>query len=838
MYLPVDDLRAPLLEAVADCGRVVVRAPTGSGKSTRIPPMLAASGMAGDGQVVVLQPRRLAARMLAARVAREAGCELGEHVGYQIRLDNRSGPRTRILYVTEGILLRRMIDDPELRGIGAVVFDEFHERHLFGDITLARALDLQEQRRPDLKVLVMSATLEGIPLEKYLEPCRALESSGRTHPVEIEHTRTDPTDEPVWETAARAVARAFPVAGGHALVFMPGAYEIAKTVQALRSHLEGNTPVLPLHGELPPAEQDRAVESGGEARVIVSTNVAETSLTIEGVTLVVDSGLARIPRYDPHRGIDTLLIEKISRASADQRAGRAGRTAPGKCLRLWSERDHARRPAHETPEVRRLDLAEVVLTLKAAGVEDLAAFRWIEPPEQAALARAAELLTDLGALDADGAITSTGRRMLSFPVHPRYARMFVEAGRLGCVRAAAMIAALSQSRNILLRADRRIEAERADLFGGGRSDFSVLLRAQAWAARQDFRPSACRRLAVHADSARQVAKLHQQFLDIAADRGLPVEDAPADDEAIAKCVLAGFADHVARRRGAGTLLCDVVHGRRAMLARNSVARDSRLVVAAEIAEIGSSDGGVKTTLSLVTEIEEAWLRELFPGNFSETRGVCFDSGANRVVERSEKKFRDLVLESIDREAKPSAAASACLAAEIVRGDLPLPGWNEQADQFVHRVNCLAQWMPDAGIRPIGEAERELIVAEICDGALSHREVKDRSVLPHLEKWLGAEQRRTLDRFAPARVPLPGGREAKLVYSGNGEPPVLRARIQEIYELREAPAVAAGRVRVTMEILAPNHRPIQRTQDLASFWKDAYPGIKPQLQRRYPKHEWR
>src|SRR6185436_766415 len=439
--LPIYELESTLLTRLKETPRLILSSPTGSGKSTQVPQMLLKHGLLDRGQVVILQPRRLAARLLAARVAEELGVELGREVGYQIRFDNVSGPSTKIKYVTEGILLRQMIQDPALAGVSALIFDEFHERHLYGDITLARALDLQERTRPDLRILVMSATLDGDRLETYLKPCARLASEGRTFPVSITHA-AEADDRPVWEQAADAFARH--AGEGDVLIFMPGGYEISRTIDALRDRFEAKGYLLlPLHGELPPREQDAAVARYPRPKVVVSTNVAETSLTIDGIRLVIDSGLARIPRYDPYRGINTLGVDKISRASADQRAGRAGRTAPGACVRLWTAQDHARRPARELPEIRRLDLAEVVLTLKAADVVDLRKFRWLDPPDETSLSHAEELLGDLGALKG-GAITELGRRMLAFPVHPRYARMLLAAQKEGCVRDAALVAALTQ----------------------------------------------------------------------------------------------------------------------------------------------------------------------------------------------------------------------------------------------------------------------------------------------------------------------------------------------------------------------------------------------------------
>ncbi|HSY54502.1 MAG TPA: helicase-related protein, partial [Opitutaceae bacterium] len=594
--LPIYELEPAVVAALRASGRLIVQAPTGSGKSTQIPQMLLRHGLLGArGEVTVLQPRRLATRLLAKRVAEEAGSPLGETVGYQIRLESRVSERTRIRFVTEGILLRQMSFDPALRGVSAVVFDEFHERHLYGDISLARALQIQKSTRPDLKIMVMSATLDAAVLRDYLSPCEVLTSQGRSFSVKIEYLprAVDFEREPVWDVATRECVRIAAETPGDLLVFMPGAYEINRTVQAVQGERALRDFVtFPLHGELPPDAQDRAVARYATRKIIVSTNVAETSLTIDGVTAVIDSGLARLARYDPHRGINTLLIEKISAASADQRAGRAGRTAPGVCVRLWTEREHAQRPPQELPEVKRLDLAEVVLTLKASGIDDVINFPWLEKPDPRSLERAELLLTDLGAIHPEGGvpsprnegmagegtrpttagkITDLGRKMLRFPVHPRYARMLLEADARGCVRPVALMAALVQGRNFLLRGvPKEVDQAREDLLGEEHeSDFFLLMRAWRYADKNNYAIDACRRLGVHAQAARQVGPLFDQFLEIAAKEGLDVSEKRVDGVAVRKCVLAGFSDHLAKRLDAGTLRCELVHNRRGVLARES-----------------------------------------------------------------------------------------------------------------------------------------------------------------------------------------------------------------------------------------------------------------------------
>jgi ATP-dependent helicase HrpB len=882
--LPIYELEASLVAALRAQGRVVVQAPTGSGKSTQIPQMLRSHGFLDTGEVVVLQPRRLAARMLAKRVAEEVGCALGDEVGYQIRLESRVSAKTKIRFVTEGILLRQMSFDTRLKGVAALVFDEFHERHLYGDISLARAMQIQATTRPDIKIVVMSATLDAQGLAEYLAPCEILTSQGRSFPVAIEYLpKTVNFDsDPVWEVAARECARVAGQTEGDFLVFMPGAYEIGRTVQAIGARRELNgCAVLPLHGELPPEAQDRAVARTRERKIIVSTNVAETSLTIDGVTIVVDAGLARQAKFDPNRGINTLLMEKISRASADQRAGRAGRTAPGRCVRLWTEREHGQRAAQELPEVKRLDLAEVVLTLKASGIDDVAAFPWLEKPDPKGLERAEALLADLGALSAQGSeilnskqlnpketaagsgmgvppmipnadygrdarattITETGRRMLRFPVHPRYARMLIEADERGCVRPVALMAALTQGRSFLQRGlPRAVDDAREEAVGEEMaSDFFLLMRAWSFAEQARYDLDACRRLGIHAQGARAVGPLFASFLEIAAKEGLDVSDRGVDVVAVSKCVLAGFSDQVAKRLDTGTLRCELVHGRRGFLARESAIQKAPLLVVAEVSEIGRGDGEVSTLLSLATAIEEPWLKELFPADYREERGVVYDAQMKRVITRRERRFRDLVLEAkVSGDDAPLSDAAALLTREVLEGRIKIEAWDESVEQWIVRVNRMAEWFPELEVNPLTEADRATLIEQICYGELGARAVmnKDKAdIMAVLRDWLTAEQLAVIDDYLPEKLVMANGRKAKLEYAKEG-PPVLAARIQELYGIEGKFTLGHGRVPVKIHVLAPNHRPIQVTDDLTSFWRDMYPGVKAELSRRYPRHEWR
>ena len=839
--LPIDGLQADLAAACGRVRRLVLRAPTGSGKSTRIPQMLLDLNLV-QGQIVVLQPRRIAARLLAARIAQERGVRLGGEVGYQIRFERVESAQTRIKFVTEALLLRQMASDPELKGVGAVVFDEFHERNLHSDVALALARRLQETHRPDLLIMAMSATLDTEGVAKWLGSAETLAADGRAYPVQIEYTHLPRNStRPIWDAAAEQVRRVLSEeAEGDILVFMPGSYEIMRTIGAVRNLPEsGGVDILPLYGELPPEEQDRAVKPSPGRKVIVATNVAETSLTIPGVRAVVDAGLARIARFDPHRGIDTLLVEPVSQASAEQRAGRAGRTGPGRCIRLWSQTDHEARPLREVPEIKRVDLSETILLLLSSGWGEAATFPWYEKPDDKALQRALTVLADLGAVDAHGKLTNLGRRMSVFPAHPRYARMLLAAGDLDCVYEVCRIAGLAQGRDILFRkVDDRTENARDSVEQEDGSDFFPRLALLQRAVEMKFDADACDRFGVHGQAARQADQAARQFLRLAEGQGLPVSDRIADPAAVRRCLLLGFSDRLAVRLDAGTLRCALVHGRTGELRRESSIRNAKLLVAAEVDEI-QARGGVTTYLSLATAIEEAWLQELFPSEFSTVNQVRYDGSQRRVVTRVERRFRDLVLEAKERDDAPSDAASRLLAEEVAAGRLELEKWDAPVDAWIRRVNFLSKHCPELGIPPFDEAARRMVIEEVCAGAVAYRDIRDRPVFGVVRGWLTHEQAMALESYCPEKIILPRKKHpARIEYTEDGQAEV-EATVQELYDFPGSKLrVCLGKVPMVVCIQSPARRTQQRTTDLDAFWKGSYEGVKKELRGRYPKHEWR
>ncbi len=846
LSLPIYSVADQIVDGLANCGRVVLSAPTGSGKSTQVPQILL-DRLQIEGEIVVLQPRRLAARLLAKRVSQERNSRLGEEVGYQVRFEKVVGPDTRIRFVTEAIFLRQVLNDPQLSGVGAVIFDEFHERNLTADMGVACALQTMRLHRSDLKIVVMSATLDVDALQTYLEPCQRVEASGRLYPVATRYmgAALNRDAAPVWERAANAfricVREKF---DGNVLVFMPGAYEIRKTIVAIESLPESSGySVLPLHGELSTDAQEKVLSISDQPKVIVSTNVAETSITIENVHAVIDGGLARIARFDSRRGINSILIEPISRASAEQRAGRAGRMGPGICLRLWSEAEHAARAAQNTPEVKRVDLSESMLLLTAAGIEDLSTFDWVEAPDPEKLEQASKLLMDLGAIHADGSITEIGQKMAVFPLHPRYARMLIEADRRGVVRSIALIVALSQGRSFYrVSRDKRIrkaQIQQIEDVVDRRSDHFVHLRAWQLAQANGFKPAACSELGIHAGAARQAGEIARQLLRLAEMQGLSIQptDSVEETERVCKCILVGFSDHLAKRNDTGTRRCRMVDKRSGELRRESVVEQS-LFVAAEVEE-RELRGEVTLLLGMTTAVEQKWLSELFSGDFSDKVLTVFDPRMRRVVCYQECLFRDLVLASSEQGKPDLEQAAILLTKEVLEGRLKMKQWDSAVEDWIRRVNFVATHCPEAEISVINDSARQLLTEQICYGAISYKEIKDRLVLEIVKGWVRPEQHYFLDSYAPAEMQLPRRRNSvKVRYESDGRA-FIASKLQDFYDVPGSQLVVAnGKVPLLVELLAPNQRPVHLTDDLDGFWNGVYPAIRKELAGRYPKHEWR
>ena len=855
--LPIDVVLPNLVAALQTSNCVVLRAPAGAGKTTRVPPALLMAGLAEDKtagknnrQIVMLEPRRIAARTAARRMAFERGEKVGQTVGYRVRFEESVSRDTRILVVTEGVLLRRLQDDPFLEDIELVVFDEFHERRLDSDLALAMVRRVQQTVRPELRILVMSATLDPAAIAKYLGNCPIVESEGRLHPVRIDYLRHGDLRagerQHMTDLATRGVETVLQQTSGDVLVFLPGVGEIMKTRTELEPLLRRhNLEVLPLFGDMTPEEQDRVLSPCDRRKIVLSTNVAETSVTIEGVTAVVDTGLARQMNFDADVGLDRLELTPISKASTDQRAGRAGRTQPGVCLRLWEESAQRRRPDFDAAELHRVDLSSAVLRLFAWGETDIAAFPWFEAPPAESIDHAVKLLRLLGAIDESG-ITSLGQMIVQLPVAPRIGRLLVEAFRLGQPDRAALMAAMLSERDPFLRgpaADRN--ARGAGNQSGGirttsihRSRSDVLDRLHAV---EDFLStgqtnSPCGEINRNAvRTLTQVAKQLGSSLHSECDRRFArttnassmSED--ASDEVLLRALVAGFPDRVARRRDVTSDKGLMVGGRGVKLGPKSAVQKSPLFLCVDI------DGaGIEAAVRQASEVQREWLPA---DQVRSGEELFFHPSQKQVVARRRVAFADLILDE-----SPTAITDREAAAEVLfdaaKGQLEsvIPSDDDAFSNFVARVRCLKQWMPDLPLPAFDDSTMLEVLHELCHGRRSFADLKSAPWLSTLQSKMDYALVQTIEREAPERITVPTGSRMRLAYE-EGRPPILAVRIQEIFGMKATPRIAGGRVPVLLHLLAPNMRPQQVTDDLASFWANTYEDVRKELKRRYPKHSW-
>ncbi len=870
--LPIDAVLPRLLEEVGRSRAVLLSAPPGAGKTTRVPPALLRAGLV-EGQLVLLQPRRLAARAVAAMMARGLGEPLGRTVGYRVRFEERASKETRILVVTEGILTRRLLADPLLEGVGCVILDEFHERSLDADLCLGFLRELLEAR-PELRLIVMSATLQAAPLAELLGGAPLVSCEVRGHPLAIAY-RPAPAGErrplPARVRAALLELLAAPDDdGGDLLVFLPGASEIRQALRELEEHpLPGQPELVPLYGALPAAEQDRALRPGAGRRVVLATNLAETSLTVPGVTAVIDSGLVKRLRYDPRLGLDRLELGQVSRASAEQRAGRAGRLAPGRVLRLWSAAEQAALAEAEAPELARVDLAPALLAILTFQPGDPSRLRLLEPLPAPALARGLSLLRALGALEAGAqtALSPLGRRLAALPVHPRLGAMLEAARGEGLLEEGALLAALLGERDLLARGQPATASE-SDLLH--RRELFLELEAGR------FAPALASRLGVDRRAAEQVAEAREQLLRLARGEGRPRRgssrespggssrespdgssrespggssrespggssrespDGPGLESRLRRVILAGYPDRVCRRRAPGSPEAVMVGGRGVRLAEESGVREAELFVALE-AEAGRPGLHSVSLVRQASAVDEGMLAALFPAQLTSAREVTFDERREAVLGLERRRFADLVLAEreapVDRghAAELLAEAAARRFAELFRPD-------EEGRQLLGRLHLAAAHLAEEGWPDPSEAGLRALLPALCAGRHSLAELARLDWASALAARLDGRQRALLERELPERLEVPSGSRIRVDYAPalEGGAPVLAVKLQELFGLATSPRVARGRVALVLHLLAPSGRPVQVTQDLASFWNTGYSEVRRTLRGRYPKHPW-
>ncbi len=815
--LPVDAMVGEVLASFDQHPNLILQAPTGAGKTTRVPPALVDLG---PGQVILVEPRRLAVRAAARRMAQEWGSALGQEVGYAVRMDAKHSKDTRLLTVTPGILLRRMLQDPFLEGIDTIVFDEFHERGLDADLSLCVARQVQKDVRPDLRIVLMSATLDTHGLCKWLGDAPSLLSEGRSFPVDIEY-QSVAREVRLENAISDAVLQMHEKVAGNLLIFLPGVGEIRRCEAVLRDKAQRRkVELMTLYGEMDGSEQDRVLRAGDQRRWILSTNVAESSVTVHGVEAVIDSGLQRRMEMDPQVGLDQLVLTRISQASADQRAGRAGRTAPGRCLRLWPAHEQGSLLPHDPPEISRVDPAGAMLWLLAFGEKDPLAFAWLDKPHPAAAEGALELLRRLGAWKSDRGLTEWGKRMANMPLHPRLARLLLAGQEFGVPDRAALAAILCSE---------RWPFDRAHEAAQHHSDSDLL---DAVEALEGFRDNGTLHAGVRPlrrGPAAQLLRLAKRLEGMLGKEPGKSRQKVDRDEALMRAVAWAFRDRLAKRRGGDGSRALMAAGRGVRIGEQSAVADAELFVCVQIVQ-----GRGEAQARVLSSVEAEWYG---PDALGTEERIRFDSDRYRLVAHRVHTLDDLPLSEKPVPISDWDAALTCLV-EAASKDLTraLPLQDKSVLSFLERVRFLAEHMPELEWPTFSDAELIELLPTLALGCKSFEDLQKAPLLDHLRGRLTQPQRQTLGREAPSHFRLPKGREVRLQYEG-GKPPVLASRIQDFFGMEQTPRVAKGRVSVLLHLLAPNRRPQQVTDDLVSFWDNTYGLVRKELKRRYPKHDW-
>jgi len=818
--LPIDAEIPQLLRELTTRKCLIVVAEPGAGKTTRLPRALL--DLALPGEIIVLEPRRIAARMAARRVAEEAGERVGERVGYTVRFEDVSSPKTRLRFVTEGILTRRFATDPDLKGVSAVVLDEFHERHLHGDLAAAWLRDLRE-RRPDLLVCVMSATLDAELVARWFDAPIAT-VGGRTYPVTVTYLGAD--ERPLEAQVVGGVRAALAATSGDILVFLPGAGEIRRSEEALASlaSKEGLR-VFPLHGDLPPDAQDLAIRKGAGRKVVLATNVAESSLTIDGITAVVDSGLERIAGFDGWSGLSTLDLAKASRASCIQRAGRAGRTQAGTAFRLYAEADFDRRPMHGAPEFARADLTDVELLLASLGKRDLPL---LEPPKAEVRAQARALLARLGATDGDGEATPLGRKVLALPLPVRLGCLVHHGIAAGIGGTAILAAAILNERD--LRRETRVSFGNQGRSVGDRgadsSDVETLMDLFREVAFANFSGGAIRAADLDAGAVARVRKGIDALTRHGSLRGAATEDAgdAATGERLRRCLLAAFPDRVAKRKKAGSRDLALAGVGVATLAETSVVRHAEWMICAS-----ASVRRGRLEVESASEIDPLWLVELFPEKLVEEKVVTFNEATGRAGGLARTLYDGVVLDEAKFTPPPELLERTLARALLAKGAHRLTKKEGALDRLIHRVAFARRVAPE--LPPLDEAAIEDAVSRACEGCSSLNDLKDFD----LAEWLTNNLPRSLETAAPETVRLPSGRVVEVHYERDQDPWI--ASYLQDFCGAGARVLAVNGTALVAHLLAPNKRPVQITRDLPNFFRTHYPAIRKELMRKYPKHAW-
>lgn len=862
--LPIDELLPRIIEQLTAAPNLVIAAPPGAGKTTRVPHALLS--IFPEGEIVVLEPRRIAANLSALRVAEERGEPLGETVGVQLRFESVTSARTRLRFVTEGVLLRQLTADPKLSTVQAVVFDEFHERHYQTDLLLALLRRLQLCERPELRLCVMSATLHTAKIAAFLGHCPVVESQGKLHEVIVEHLSL-PTDEPLSKQVRRTIrevlqrdqkASTEPTnrsqrRQGDILVFLPGSAEIRRCQEDLAELLPlFPLEVLPLHGDLPLSEQRQVVaprRPDAPRRVILSTNIAETSLTIDGVTVVIDSGLHRQAGYAHWSGLPTLKTVPVSRAAAAQRAGRAGRTQPGRCIRLYTKHDHDLRPEFDSPEILRMDLSEPLLLLHALALS-LSEVRFLDPLPSAAIDAAESLLRSLGAIDHSSRLTQLGNKLTALPLPPRLSRLLVFGAEQGILDDAAVVAALLSERDILL-GSRALSHDRRAMAGiaSEPSDLGHRLDRFRWAESQRFARGSLQRDGLDSDTVMRVDKARRQLVDRAKKFAVQQQLSPsAQEAALRRAILVGFPDRVGRRRkksGSDTAELTLATGGFAVQSPSSLVRDADWLVLIDVEERGGQTAPIARLLSAISA---DWLLDLPGEPVTESEELIWNSGAGQVERCVRLRYGQLILDESRTAARSDDARAIDMLTEHASSrPEQIFSDSERLSDLSARLSVLASAYPELALPAVSPPLLARAVRRLCDGKTALAELRGLPLTPAILSELGQsaaasggprerDLQRLLSDQLPDHIVLPGGRRTRVHYLA-GQPPWVESRLQDFFGMSDGPKLAGGRLPLVIHLLAPNQRAVQVTMDLRGFWTKHYPAIRRELMRKYPRHAW-
>ena len=830
-----NEIKSALKESV----NLTLKSPTGSGKSIGLPLLLLKENLI-KGQILVVQPRRIAARFLAQRVAQITGTPIGDIIGYQVRFEDKTSNNTKIIYLTDGLLLRKILGDRLLSRVGLVIFDEFHERTIQMDAALALLRKTQETQRPSMRLIITSATLEIGNINKYLGNCKSVQLSAREYPVEIEYKSLQ-RGEIIWKRIASEIKKCVTNYDGDLLIFAPGVYEITKIINEINSSSwSKGLLVKSLYGDLRISEQELALKSSSKRKIIVSTNIAETSLTVEGVRIVIDTGVAKKSSYDPIRGVNVLLPQPISKSAADQRSGRAGRTSSGYCLRLWGEKEHKSRDEMERPAINRLDLSEIYLNLSSLG-EDPALMNWLTRPPENSLARAKKSLISLGALTAKSQISEKGLEMSRFPLNPRLGKALIMSKEMGCLPALALSLALIEDRSPIIHKEFNSELVETFLSTfnledelGLASDLRILLGAWAYAKNEDFSVDRCKYIGIHANRCREAERLALRFCKIAGLKEFSFQFPKIGDLSVV--MLTAFPNHLARLKNRGTLLYESIEGYNMYVGKYSEVQSADWVIALNLIE-KPLKGKIGLEMQCVTEVKEEIIKKVLNAEIEKREEVVLHPLTRMVIKRNYNQLGAIKFDIKEYESPSKEDMQKAYSEELRCGNLNLKKWDVQVERFIERVSYMTKNYPDYGITEFNDTSKSILYDEICKDASSWKEIRNREVLPTLKNLYTEEEVNLLNNAVPSVITVGNGKRTYRVNYADSAP-FIRIKLQDLYEVNTHPKVVFGNQLVKLEILAPNGRCVQVTENINEFWDGSYPEIKKELAGRYPKHEWR